>query len=580
MAAPRIAPEDVSAEGALKILAFLNAAQSAQEIADGIELADEPDVGRRLAEHLLEARGRLGSFASLAQVAAVPKIGAVRFTRIVRALVPPPQPATDSPTVQALVEEVRQLRAELDALRSAARPPRVTLRVVEPARYLGQPATVLATVRDADGRPRGDASVALSTSWGRFHAADGFTTQEGTGVVVRTAADGSVAVTLLPPTSEDVEPVQQEALEATLNELDAAADTPQAILEELRDFARQYRWEVNDELRAAVDIYFRDFHQHLVERVNFRDELLEWRMIDAVVLAHVQDRDADGAVDSAVQASAALDVNYRDWLGPWLQVYLDLAASESTLADELGLATNSDGVDDLVGRVHNRVGTYVTLHPGVVGQLVGQRVAGDALDTFLTKHVEKLPIETQLRVFPAARAANATLVGRGAAGFEAFASARADVTATVADGVASSPAVATLHTALSAVQAALALTVDVNTFNAAIASKVDETALGAALANKVDTTTFDATMASKVDRTTFDNAIRTKVDTTTFTSALAVKVDQTAFTTAIASKVDQSVFTAGLAAKVDAQTLNTTLAAARSLTDLQRGVPIVRRIIP
>jgi hypothetical protein len=86
MARRLIRPEDVGPSDTAKILGFLNAASSAQEIADGIEIPGEPDIGLRLGQRLLDRRRELGTFTSLQQVAGVPLIGPERFTDIVRAL--------------------------------------------------------------------------------------------------------------------------------------------------------------------------------------------------------------------------------------------------------------------------------------------------------------------------------------------------------------------------------------------------------------------------------------------------------------------------------------------------------------
>lgn len=86
MATPYIEPEDVSPEDAQKVMGFLNAAQTAQEIADAVEIPDERDVGIRVAQRILDRRDELGGFANLDQVARVPQVGPERFTEIVNSL--------------------------------------------------------------------------------------------------------------------------------------------------------------------------------------------------------------------------------------------------------------------------------------------------------------------------------------------------------------------------------------------------------------------------------------------------------------------------------------------------------------
>ncbi len=69
-----------------KVLSFLNAARSAEEIASAIEIEGERDIGIKIAEGLLDRRARLGGFQNLEQVAATPMVGEVRFGQIVKAL--------------------------------------------------------------------------------------------------------------------------------------------------------------------------------------------------------------------------------------------------------------------------------------------------------------------------------------------------------------------------------------------------------------------------------------------------------------------------------------------------------------
>ena len=65
-------PEDVPAEKAQKVLAFLNAVKTAEELADAIEVPGERDVGIRVAKNVLATRKELGRFRDIRQVTDVP----------------------------------------------------------------------------------------------------------------------------------------------------------------------------------------------------------------------------------------------------------------------------------------------------------------------------------------------------------------------------------------------------------------------------------------------------------------------------------------------------------------------------
>src|SRR5262245_35478846 len=150
-----IRPEDVSEADAAKVLGFLNAALSAQALAGGIELPDEPDVGIHLGARILERRAELGgAFTSLDQLLTVPLIGPVRFRRIVRSIL------GTSVTRDEFDDLASQVKALQDAL--AAAPPRIVISAVGPQRYLGQPLDLVARVTSADGLPVGGAPVTLS----------------------------------------------------------------------------------------------------------------------------------------------------------------------------------------------------------------------------------------------------------------------------------------------------------------------------------------------------------------------------------------------------------------------------------
>lgn len=79
-------PEEVEPAKAKRVLAFLNAAAAASEIAEAVEFPGERDVGIGVAHSILARRAQLGGFKNLRQVAAVPQVGPERFTEIVNAL--------------------------------------------------------------------------------------------------------------------------------------------------------------------------------------------------------------------------------------------------------------------------------------------------------------------------------------------------------------------------------------------------------------------------------------------------------------------------------------------------------------
>ena len=441
-----IAPASVSEADTATVLAFLNSAQTAQDFASGIELLNEPDVGLRLGAHLLERRAELGTFTSLDQLLTVKLIGPVRFTRIVRAILG--QGATvPRDEFDALAAQVAALQAAL-----AEGPPRVAIAQVGPQRYLGQPLTVLVTATEATGAPLVGAPVTLSASWGRLSGSDGFSVQSGGSVTLRTAADGTARVTLVAPTSEDLQADQQAAVELVLDALDPAAPTPGDASEALASIVDSYRFEANDDFRDGVDIYFRDFHQHLLDSVNYRDELASWPTFDSTVVAYVHKLADDGTTDTAVVASGALLVHFRDWLGAWLQTHIDLADPDDVLAGNLQLATNTADPNDMLTLIHQRVGEFVSVQQGVVGQVVGQKVAEAKLGGLLETGIDQVPEASQQALFPAVNTASQTVGTLGAQALGALEQTRQDLRAHVDEQIATVPALVEASPALQSLQ--------------------------------------------------------------------------------------------------------------------------------
>jgi len=79
-------PQDVEPAEAIRVLAFLNTAQTARGIVDAIKLAGGGDVGIRVAQSILNRRVQLGKFTDLKQVTSVTQVGARRFTKIIEGL--------------------------------------------------------------------------------------------------------------------------------------------------------------------------------------------------------------------------------------------------------------------------------------------------------------------------------------------------------------------------------------------------------------------------------------------------------------------------------------------------------------
>jgi hypothetical protein len=523
-----LGPEDVRPEHARQVLEFLNSAQTAEQIAAAVEIPGEPDVGIRLSQRILDRRGQLGTFTNLGQVADVPLIGPERFTEIVITLSDARVPPSED-----LLDEIRELREQVRSLQAAlGERPRVTLRALQEEPFLGQAVNLVVTAIEAGGkRPRVGAPLTLFTTFGRLRAADGLSSQAGNAVTVRTDGNGVARALLLPPVSEDIPRLQQDTLEVALRILDPDARTPRESEDGLREIARQYRLDGNLHLRRAIDVYFRDFGRGQMETLNVSDYLLTWPYLDSTVLAYARDDSGSTAVD----ATAALTIRTKNWLGPWLETIEVLTRAESRLAQDLARAKETGETGALLGRVYDGVNDFVSAQRGLVGEYVGQRIAESSLRDFLQGGIEDLPREKQLAIFPVLDAASHTVASSDASVLGAVGETRVELRQeldTRIEGV-ETRSVELLDTRVDDLQTQLNSKVgpsDLNDLRVELNDRID----------RIPTRDLDL-LSARVEE--LQAQLDLKVDDATLTEALNGKVDSDAFDSALASKVDNSIFT-------------------------------------
>ncbi len=164
-------------------------------------------------------------------------------------------------------------------------------------------------------------------------------------------------------------------------------------------------------------------------------------------------------------ASGALVVQFRDWLGAWLQTHIDLADPDNLLAGDLNLATNVPDPNDTLTRIHKRVGEFVSLQQGVVGQIVGQKVVEAKLGGFLESGgIDALPVASRQSLFPAVGTTSSTVGALGVQALGALEQARQDVKAQVDQldqQIAAVPALIEAAPAIVALQSAVDTKIDV-----------------------------------------------------------------------------------------------------------------------
>ncbi|MCE7989640.1 MAG: hypothetical protein DYG89_51490 [Caldilinea sp. CFX5] len=311
-----------------------------------------------------------------------------------------------------LREELRLLQRQVAALaQTAARRHRIGVTVVQPQPWLGQAVTLVVQVMDEAGmQPRVDLPVLLTTTWGRLRVADGYALQEGESLVARTDLQGLVTATLAPPLTEQLGEPEQRALETQLGQLEAAAPTPQAISTALTQFVQQYQQATEQPLRTAVDFYFQRFYQPHAAALTTVDWLQAWRYRQATVVVLAPEADVTtpltaGTMTSlaaTVQGAAMVNLRFTEWLGPWLQSYINLARADEGLRRQFEtLKTLTSRPEELVAATTELVQATVRNRAGQTGEQIEQQVVYGVVAALLDHNTQELPVGTRVKLLTA-----------------------------------------------------------------------------------------------------------------------------------------------------------------------------------
>ena len=377
-------PRDLSPLQAQQMIDFLNRATSAQQLARDIDFPGEPDIGVRLGQRLLDARAALGgAFTAVAQVRAVRLIGPDRFTEIcVAALGFAPERWLElfhagSP---AFVPTETDLALALEV-----RP--------QPA-WLGQPLALTLRVADAGGTPCAGIAVTLQTGAGTLVWMYGFTRIEGQAITVVSGADGTAEIELVRAPSEPLSDVQQAALDNAFAALDANAPDPIKLEADFRALASVYLLERSYNLRRAIDIHVRDRREAMLASINPGTWRFAWPVDSVLIQA---DALAAGGGGNTV-ARAVRTVEWKNWVGAWLEFFADTLREGAGLDAKFGQALgrgagSAEVLVDLLGQAQR----FVADQSGRTAQWLGQKTIDAAVAKVVSSDLDN--------VAPAAREA-------------------------------------------------------------------------------------------------------------------------------------------------------------------------------
>jgi DNA uptake protein ComE-like DNA-binding protein len=392
-------PTDLTPAQAARVLALLNSAASAQALADAIEIPGELDIGVRLAQRLLDARAALGGrFTELAQVRAVRLIGAERFTEICAAALglDPRRWITQIGNFSDQQAQIEARLARLSTLAESAAAAREGARVDLVAApqplWLGQVLELRVLCTDVAGRPLAGRRITVTTSLGTLEAAFGFVVTRAAGITVRTGADGSARLDLRLTPPDGLTAEQQALLEGALDALDPQADSAADLGPALFALAQRYTAERAGTLRAALDLYARQYRGVFVDRLNFGGAGVAFPVETSVLRADLHPTEGAASI-----AHAVLAAQHRNWVGAWLDALAEYVASQAALDAALAGAgqrgnTGQRLVDDIVAEAQ----VFVARQPGIAAQWAAQRRVDGAMQRYLARQTEQLDLPTRL----------------------------------------------------------------------------------------------------------------------------------------------------------------------------------------
>lgn len=434
MAQVYLEPSDLSPAQRARVLAALNSASSAPALAAAIEIPGELDIGVRLAQRLLDARDALGGrFGTLQQVRAVRLIGPERFTEICAAVLglDPRRWITrlgDFTDRQAQLEgRLARLAALADGMPAQREGARVELSISPQPLWLGQALDVRVSCVDASGRPLPDRRLTVTTSNGALEAAFGYAVSRAAGLTVRTGADGSARLTLRLAPPHGLTAEQQAVLEGALDLFDPQADSAVDLKPALAALARRYSAERAGTLRAALDLYARQYRDVFLDRLNAGGAGVGFALETSVLRV-----DLHAAEGNTSLAHAVAVAHHRNWVGAWLDALGAHVADQATLEAAFAGAgqRGSSGqrlVDDLVAEAQ----VFVARLPGLAAQWVAQQRLDGAMQRYLARETAQLDLPTRqaLHAQLAGAAAQITPEHRGT--LAAVAQARAELAARI-----------------------------------------------------------------------------------------------------------------------------------------------------
>lgn len=275
---------------------------------------------------------------------------------------------------------------------------RVTMQTKQLNFAIGELAEITAQITDLFGRPivlrtgQERPWIDFVTLWGQLKPAPGFTSRDGAGdrtIAVQVNADGVAQVLLRADHADRFSDDEEREVAGTLETIIPGANftfkeailnsrTPVEAKEKgfLRSMTVEYDRRDAKTLRNYTDTYYQKNPTILGKR-NTIGIFHTWRDYRSTVLAFVT---ADGDPRSPDQSRgvSSIQVTFRDWIGPWLNLeYLIETKELSAKVSEQLRGTIRGTHAESVGRVRKILDEF-TLDVGILGKVRNYGVVDEA----------------------------------------------------------------------------------------------------------------------------------------------------------------------------------------------------------
>lgn len=234
-----------------------------------------------------------------------------------------------------LTEDYNDFKASVDPLRDQYV---VTLDTPEANYNLGERAEITATVRTLDGDiPPNHPWVDFIVTWGKLKSYDGFTTRtgiDGHSISVRTDAQGIAKVRISAEQAKGLSDADETQVEGffdtivtdtgktvkeTLNAAPNASSSKDAPATRVFNAMKQvYQHDNKVSFHRFADGYYRGTQAGLWQGgISFG---INWEYYRSTVVA-IAKEDGDPTTPNNKSAASAIQITYKDWVGPWIDWY-------------------------------------------------------------------------------------------------------------------------------------------------------------------------------------------------------------------------------------------------------------------